>query len=323
MIRLPILYLAPLLAFVVTHSERSLAQTMPSIPRLFAPGVVSGAADDLSPAFRADGNTVYFTRGNDSGSMIMVSHFVDGDWSVPVIAPFSGKWNDLESAMAPGGSFLVFASNRPADGGVKPIDGAWDGKVFPALGGNLWRVDRQGTGWGKPKRLPDTINADTGTFSPSIASDGSISFMRPSKTNGRFGLYRSEYRNGIYSAAVPIGVGDDTTEDVDPAFAPDGSFIVYSSSHPDRHEMKRLVIAFRDTGQWGTAMDLGDDVNEKGSNVEARLGVDHSTLYFSTNTVPPITFPRSREQAQRALEQMKVWANGRQNIWYECMSGSR
>src|SRR6202035_2060564 len=125
--------------------------------------------------------------------------------------------NDLEPAIAPDGSFLVFASNRPADGGTKPIDGNFNGKVFPGQGGNLWRVDRSGTGWGEPKRLPDTINADTATFSPSIVSDGSLYFMRPAKTNGRFALYRSQYRGGIYDAAVAIGTGDDTTEDVDPA----------------------------------------------------------------------------------------------------------
>jgi hypothetical protein len=248
--------------------------------------------------------------------MILVSHFVNREWSAAAIAPFSGEWNDLEAAMAPNGSFLVFASNRPLDGGMKPIDGSFNGKVFPARGGNLWRVDRQGTGWGKPKRLPDAINDTTETFSPGIASDGSIYFMRPAKANGHFALYRSQYRGGTYDAAVPIGVGDDTTEDVDPAVAADESFIVYSSNHPDRHDTKRLLIAFRDKGEWGTPIDLGNEVNEKGSNVEARLGSDHSTLYFSTNTVPPIAFPLSPGQAQRALEQMKVWADGRENIWY-------
>lgn len=313
----PVLFLALPLTLFAVHPARLLAGSS-NAPRLFAPNVISGAADDMSPAFTPDGKTVYFSRGNDSGSMILVSHLVNGKWSEPAIVPFSGKWNDLEPAMAPDGSFLVFASNRPAGGGTKPIDGNFNGKVFPAQGGNLWRVDRSGSGWGEPKRLPDTINADTGTFSPSIVSDGSLYFMRPAKTNGHFALYRSQYRDGAYQAAVAIGTGDDTTEDVDPAVAPDENFVVYSSNHPDRHDSKRLMIAFRDKGRWGTAIDLGDEVNEKGSNIEARLGPDHTTLYFSTNTVPPIAFPASQEQAQRALEQMKVWADGRENIW--CVS---
>ena len=315
-IPVPVLCFALLFTVVDLHSEPSPDGATSNAPRLFAPGVVSGAADDMSPAFLPDGKTVFFTRGNDSGSVILVSHFVNGEWSAPAVAPFSGEWNDLEPAVAPDGSFLVFASNRPAGEGTKPIDGSFNGKVFPQMGGNLWRVDRQGTGWGKPKRLPDTINADTGTFSPSIANDGSIYFMRPAKANGHFALYRSEYRGGTYGAAEPTGVGDTTTEDVDPAVAPDQSFIVYSSNHPDRRDKKRLLIAFRDKERWGTPIDLGDEVNETGSNIEARLGSDHTTLYFSTNTVPPITFPRLQGQAQRALEQMTVWADGRENIWY-------
>jgi WD40-like Beta Propeller Repeat len=314
--RLLVLGLALLFAHFVVLSNRSCAQTMSNAPRLFAPGIVSGAADDMSPAFRPDGNTVFFTRGNASGSMILISHFANGKWSTPVIAPFSGVWNDLEPAMAPDGSFLVFASNRPAPGGSQPIDGDYDGKVFPAMGGNLWRVERRGTDWGQPRRLPETINAETGTFSPSIASDGSIYFMRPAKPSGHFALYRSQYRRGTYEAAVPTGLGDNTTEDVDPAVAPNESFIAYSSNHPDRRDQKRLRIAFRDNGKWGTPIDLGEEVNEKGSNIEARLGSDHTTLYFSTNTVPAASFPRSQQQAQRVLDEMQVWADGRENIWY-------
>ena len=109
---------------------------------------------------------------------------------------------------------------------------------------------------------------------------------------------------------------DNTTEDVDPAVAPDERFIVFSSNHPGRRDEKRLLIAFRNKGQWGTPIDLGDEVNETGSNVEARLGSDHMTRYFGTNTVPPITFPLAQGQAQRAPEQMKVWADGRENIRY-------
>lgn len=285
-------------------------------PRLFASGVISGAADDLSPAFAPDGKTVYFTRGNASGSMIVESKLVNDQWTAATIAPFSGVWNDLEPAMAPDGAFLVFASNRPAEAGGKPIDGKFNGKVYPAQGGNLWRVNRTANGWSEPRRLPETINADTGTFSPSIAEDGSLYFMRPDRATGRFHLFRAQYMNGAYQAPVAAGIGDASTEDVDPAVAPDESFIVYSTNHPDRKDHKRLAIALRKNGQWQTPVDLGDEVNEQGGNIEARLGPDHVTLYFSTNTVPPVTYPRTPEQARRSLSEAETWANGSENIWY-------
>lgn len=309
---------ACVLAFILlagANFRECLAQTGTG-PKLFAPGVISGPADDLSPAFTPDGNTVYFTRSNPSGSMILVSTFAGGRWSTPKIAPFSGEWNDIEPAMAPDGSFLVFASNRPAIDGGKAIDGHFNGKTFPGRGGNLWRVDRESNGWGKAHRLPEAVNGNTETFSPSISSDGSIYFMQPDTQTGRFHLYRSQYRSGTYLAATPIGLGDENTEDVDPAVAPDESYLVYSSNRPQQGGPKRLWIVFREKNGWGTPVDLGDAINEQGGNIEARLGVDRRTLYFSTNTVPPVSFPQSPNQALRLAEEMQVWANGRHNIWY-------
>jgi WD40-like Beta Propeller Repeat len=287
-------------------------------PKLFAPAIVSGPADDLSPAFSPDGKEVYFTRGNNSASTIMVSTLRD-QWSTPQIAPFSGRWSDFEPTMAPDGAFMIFASNRPAAGRGKPLDGSFNGKTFVAGGGNLWRVDRRGDRWFAPTRLPDEINEGTAVFSPSIAADGSLYFMRPDSLTGVFHLFRSQYRDGRYQKPEPVNVGDPTTEDVDPAVAPDESFLVYSSNHPGKGEPKRLKIMFRAEHGWAQPQDLGDEVNEAGSNIEARLSPDHRTLYFSTNTVPPVSFPRTDDQTREDLARMLQWANGRQNIWYVSM----
>jgi len=285
-------------------------------PKLFAPGIVSGPADDLSPAFSPDGKIVYFTRGNASASTIVTSTLSNGRWSPATVAPFSGQWNDIEPAMAPDGTFLIFASNRPMDEHGSALDGTYNGKTVPGGGGNLWRVDLTGGKWGPPKRLPDAINSATAVFSPSIASDGSLYFMRPDNRSGTFHLLRAQYRSGDYLVPEPVSVGDSSTEEVDPAVAPDESFLVYSSNHPASREPKRLLIAFRSEHGWTTAQDLGDEVNERGGNIEARLGPDHRTLYFSTNTVPPISFPRTQRQAQIDLADMLEWANGRENIWF-------
>src|SRR5215510_11778084 len=127
-------------------------------PTIFAPGVISGPAHDSAPAFTPDGQTVYFGRSSRAGSTILVSHLRNGRWSHPEIATFSGEWSDMEPAMSPDGSFLIFVSNRPANGAGKPLDGFFNGKAFPGQGGNLWRVDRVGDGWGKPVRLPNSVN---------------------------------------------------------------------------------------------------------------------------------------------------------------------
>jgi Tol biopolymer transport system component len=85
-------------------------------PMIFAPGVVSGPANDGSPSFMPDSKTLFFTRSGSSAGTIMESHLVDGHWAAPEIAPFSGQWNDQRGAVAPDGSYLIFVSTRPVTG---------------------------------------------------------------------------------------------------------------------------------------------------------------------------------------------------------------
>ncbi len=146
-------YTGASLAFAAFAATGSIAQGQ--TPEIFAPGVISSGAIDLTPAFTPDCRTVYYTVGNGPDDVIMTSRFEHGRWSAPVVAPFSGRWRDLEAAMAPDGSYLVFASNRPATEGGTAVAGNYSGAIRPARGGNLWRVDRKGSGWSTPVRLPE------------------------------------------------------------------------------------------------------------------------------------------------------------------------
>lgn len=296
---------------VLSHSAR--AQT-PG-PEVFAPGVISGAANDLSPAFTPDGRTVFFTRGNSMQSTILVSHRTAGGWSKPAIAPFSGEWRDLEATMAPDGSYLVFASNRPAVAGGRPLDGVYNGGVQEGRGGNLWRVDRTPHGWGAPYRLPDVINGNTSIFSPSIAADGSLYFMQPTGLQQRFHIFRAAWSHGAYETpvAVPIAAGDDVG-DFDPAVAPDESYIVFSSARLQAKGTS-LFIAFRRNGSWTPPEYLGDTVSAPGTgNIEARLGPGARVLYFSSTRVVA-TPPGDRAASARGLASMEVWNDGLMNVW--------
>lgn len=146
-----------------------------STPKLFAPESAWPEGDDSAPAFTPDGKTVFFTHRNGAIT-IMMATLHDGVWSRPQVAPFSGEWRDIEPAMAPDGSYLVFISNRPATAGGEPLTGYFGGRSQAGKGGNIWRVDRRGDGWGEPVRLPDIINSNSAIYSPAIAGDGSIYF---------------------------------------------------------------------------------------------------------------------------------------------------
>jgi Tol biopolymer transport system component len=274
---------------------------------VFAPGIISGPANDADPAFTPQGDTVFFARN----SAILVSHRVGDAWSVPQLAAFSGEWADQQPTMAPDGSFLVFVSNRPLQPGSAKR---------PA--GNLWRVNRTATGWSEAAPLPATVNRSNSIWAPSVAGDGSLYFIERENTNAPFRIWRSQLLNGQYQAAQPVSFGDPTSQDVDPAVAPDESFIVFGSMHlgPGQHE--RLYIAFKEQDHWGKPIDLGPAVNGDGSTDtnEARLGPDHKTLYFTSERTLPVHYPRTREQANSDLARMQAWDNGNQNIWVISLS---
>ncbi len=299
--------------FVVLGVPAS-AQT--SVPEIFAAGVVSGPANDLSPAFTPDGATVFFTRANSNQSTILVSHLADGKWTRPRIASFSGEWRDLEPTMAPDGSYMIFSSNRPVATGDKPLDAFYNGAPQPTKGGNLWRVDRIPHGWSEPHRLSSVVNSNTSIFSPSIVRDGSVYFMQPTGAKTRFHLFRAQFGNGAFSTpvAVPVSAGEDIG-DFDPAVAPDESFMVFSSGRI-AEKGSSLFITFQQNHKWSTPVYMGDTASVPGTNnIEARLSPDHRTLYFSSTRVIPVAARQNRMKSEKGLERMEAWDNGLANIW--------
>lgn len=252
------------------------------VPELFLPG---DHGDAVSPAFTPDGNTVYFMRGTDQGASVMSSHRVHGQWSTPVVASFSGHWRDGDPSMAPDGSFLVFASNRPATGDGQPIDAVRNGKVFKGQGMNLWRVERKGDGWSEPVRLPDLVNTCNSTFAPSIAQDGSVYYIGCAP-DGVLRPLRAAYENGSYKAPYVVAVGDKQAQIRDVAIAPDRSYMVFSIK-VDPKQPYRLAIAFHTAQNWSTPEDLGDAVNGGTHSMGSQLGCDHRTLYYSSDRSLP------------------------------------
>lgn len=285
---------------------------------VFAPGVISGPANDAAATFSPDGRAVYFFRSNGEDYDIMLSRRDGaGRWSKPAIAPFSGQWRDLEPAMAPDGSYLIFASSRPIDGGNKAIDGHWRGSLHAGRGGHLWRADRQGSGWSKPELLPDTVNRWDSTFSPAVARDGSVYFMAATGKQGNFQLYCAAFRHGAYQPPhlLPFSAGD--WGGVDPAIAPDQSFIVFASNRPPTPANNSDVfIAFRDSeGRWSQPVDLRPFIDNADAIDELRLGPDGHTLYFTTGHIVAPTYPKTLADSERGLQQMQGWNNGKDNVW--------
>src|SRR5262249_9702804 len=93
-------------------------------PVVFGPGVISTGDYETHPAFTPDGQTIYFLKDTPTFSFwtMVESHFVNGHWSTPEVAPFSGQYSDADPFITADGSKLFFISNRPLKAGEKAKD---------------------------------------------------------------------------------------------------------------------------------------------------------------------------------------------------------
>ncbi len=282
-------------------------------PELFAPGVISGPANDGSPTFSPDGDTLFFTRSTAGWGVILESHRVNGVWSEPEVAPFSGEWSDSSPGMAPDGSCVVFVSLRPKVVGTNP-----DGSPKKIMAANLYRANREGTGWGQPKPLPETVNIGPSIWKPSMSLDGTIYFVVIDE-KGRKRLFSSQKKNGEYQQAQPLSFSDGESSDVDPEIAPDGSFLVFCSSGRRKEDAKdHLFIVRRKGANWGEVAAIryaGDTGAGNSVDDDPHLGPDHRTIYFSSDRGVPVKFPRTHEQAVADLKRLESWDNSNSNVW--------
>jgi WD40-like Beta Propeller Repeat len=274
-------------------------------PQVFAPFDLPAGAGFMDVAFTRDGQTLYVTLYQKTGNRyaIAISHRVAGHWSAPAAVAFSGTYRDLEEVLAPDSSFMIFASNRPIVPGGRRLDAFYHGVYSPGAGGNLWIVRRAGTGWGTPERLPDVINANTSVFSPAVAADGTLYFMRATGAKGAFHLFVSHPVNGTYTSVQAAPFASARFGEFDPAVASDGSFVVFSSTRPPAvlHKSAHAFISYNRDGRWTQAADLGMPINAGGDDTEARLSPDGKVLYYSSGFDPANPGANSRKATRHVL----------------------
>ena len=99
-------------------------------------------------------------------SVILYSQKINGKWTTPEVASFSGLYSDLEPAFSPDGSKLYFVSNRPLQqqGEKKDYD--------------TWYVKKEKGQWQNPINPGSPVNSEQDEFYPSVTKNGNIYFTR-------------------------------------------------------------------------------------------------------------------------------------------------
>ena len=263
----------------------------PQTATVLAPGIISRAGSNFAPAFARDSSYVLFTRKAGTFSILM-SHRQGSTWSAPVAAPFSGRWNDMEAAISPDGSYAIFASDRPVPGSLEPLRSTFGGKSLS--GGNLWRVQMRGALWTEPEWLPAAINDSESIWTPSLAANGNLYFMKPDRSTARFRLHVASSADGAYQPPGDLAFSTGAFNDVDPMVDPKERWVIFSSDRAapgtaSQPGPERLFIAFDPRGSAPIVCSLSIPGWEDAtwSQIEARLSPDESTLYFASSRRRP------------------------------------
>ncbi|MCB1693444.1 MAG: PD40 domain-containing protein [Pseudomonadales bacterium] len=219
-----------------------------------------------------DGDTLLTTliAPANQFAAIVIYKRKNGQWQDPALAPFSGRYPDIEPMFAPDGKSLYFSSTRPKPG----RDGDdWD----------IWMTSRTENGWTEPVNLGAPVNTSGNEFYPSIASNGNLYFTAERESGvGGEDIFRAVATAGHF-AHIEVVTGVSTEGGEFNAFvAPDESYIFYSADGraggPGRGD---LYVSMRaGDGKFGPGRLLAEPVNSPA--LDYCPGVYGGRLYFAS-----------------------------------------
>jgi ankyrin repeat protein len=239
---------------------------------LFAPGIISSIWGLHSTAvFSPDGNEVCWApmmtfpgELYPRGGLLMMKR-VDGRWTAPAWAPFSGPdVHDDVPFFSADSRRIYFISTRPLPG--------------ESVGGRerIWSADRTAAGWSEPRPLDPAVNEHDMHWAFSLDRRGDLYFGgQAADSRGGDDIYLARFSSGAYEKPVNLGgpinsaAGENT-----PFVAPDGSYLVFSRQYD-------LWVSFRGkNGAWSEPVRLGSEVNSPEIELCPMITADGKYLFF-------------------------------------------
>lgn len=274
-----------------------LGQTPPgATPEVFAPGIVSTGMYTRDLAMMPDGSEIYFgVFLPGMTAIIQVKRGPDGVWGQPEVAPFAtdSRFHDIEPAISPDGSRLMFLSTRVNGREPEPEEiRTWTNQ-------DIWAVDREGDGWGEPYNLGAPVNTEQSEFFPSMTMDGTLYFTRAEVGGEGAWIYRSRLVDGEYQEPERLGPEvNSATGQYNAFIAPDESYlIVITGDREDTVGDADYYVVFRsEDDRWSEPINLGEVVNTPGGQeISPYVSPDGRYFFFMS------TRPLERERIPETL----------------------
>ena len=279
-------------------------QTVPGDSvELFGNGIISTGGSERDASFSPDGKEFYYSyvAPTNAHSVIMTTKMVEGVWTSPEVASFSGIHSDLEPFISPDGNSLYFASKRPLDGIGDEKD--WD----------IWVVERIVNDWSEPINIGSPINTDGDEFYPSVTTDRTIYWT--GEYEGGFGtedIYRSKYYAGEYMEPENLGASVNSEKfDFNAFISPNEDYLLFSSfRRADTFGGGDIYLSKRnDDGSWSQAKNLGEKINSAGLDYCPLITPDGKYLLFSSNRRADM----SSSDKKRSYKEINDMYNSAQN----------
>lgn len=229
-----------------------------------------------------------------------------GKWQDAEIAPFSGRYPDIEPMFSPDGSKLFFASKRP--------NPARDGSDW-----DIWFVHHENGNFSEPVNPGEPINTPANEFYPSVAANGNLYFTSQREDGaGSEDIFLAQWADGAYSSVKPLGTGVNTAGFEFNAFvSPDESYLIFSAQgRADDMGGGDLYISFRDdSGRFAPARHLPASVNS--AMLDYCPVVVGDRFYFTSRR---FAAPKGFSRYQDVAEAFQSFGNGLGDIYWVPLS---
>ncbi|HEY6976323.1 MAG TPA: hypothetical protein VH396_08535 [Chitinophagaceae bacterium] len=292
----------------ISYENSYFNQAPPTDTKLFSPGIISNEFGNRDMAISPKGNEIFYTIQYARGliSVIMYTKKINGKWSMPEVAPFSGIYNDLEPAFSPEGTKLFFVSNRTLNVEDKTKD--YD----------IWFVVKENGEWVQPKNIGAPVNSEKDEFYPSVTRNGYIYFTRAVEGREEDILF-CKFLDGKYEAAEALPDAINSVNDEFNAFVdPDDQFIIFSVyGRKDDNGGGDLYISRKnERGEWMQAVNPGPAINSKALDYCPYITPDKKYFFFTSNR-HAIKIPFEKKQNIKSLESiLHSPLNGYDNIYW-------
>lgn len=252
-------------------------QTPPTERTLLAPGVISRPkVHEFGCWTSADGRELFFGIELGKTAEIFSTRFVDGAWSEPTRLLTHARYRYHDPCLSRDGRQLYFISDRPIDGEGKPKDS------------DLLYIQREGSAWSEPIRMPETVNSPRNDYYTSFTSAGHVYFARNvgagEGQRSNYDLFCARWIDGAYQRAEALpGLVNTGAYEADVFVAPDESWLIACSTRRSGFGRGDLYASVRDAkGKWSPLRNLGPKVNTDGHELCPFVTADGRWLIYTS-----------------------------------------